>query len=174
MLAVKALYLLPSSPLPSLLASEDLASSSFGNLFFWLTLVCWMRASWILIIGSSNSRVPLLGIFLLFVFVYPCRSWIKLPTIALSPSSDSPHKTKLSAYKRPGNLSSPLLKSHSLPPISIFISFITASIYTLKSQGNRIHSCLTPLLILKHSPSPPANIHTLDAIQQFTTQIIHS
>ena len=33
---------------------------------------------------SSNSRVPLPGLFLLLVFVYSCRSWLKLPTPLLS------------------------------------------------------------------------------------------
>ena len=85
-LAVKALlrpYFLPSSPLRSLLTSEDLASSSWK----FALLVhpdCLMRASWILTFWSSNSRVPLPGLFFLFVSIYFCRSWSKLPTFLLS------------------------------------------------------------------------------------------
>ena len=33
-------------------------------------LDCWMRAPWILTFWSSNSRVPLLGLSLLFVFLF--------------------------------------------------------------------------------------------------------
>ena len=65
----------------------------------------------------------------------------KSSTIALSSSSNSPHKIKSSAYKTPGNLYS-LPSSWNLaplPPIPIFTSFITASIYTLNSQGDMIH-----------------------------------
>ena len=40
-------------------------------------------------------------------------------------------------------------------PIPIFTSFITASIYTLKSQVDIIHPCLTPLSILNQSFSLP-------------------
>ena len=38
-----------------------------------------------------------------------------------------------------------------LLPLPIFYSFITESIYVLKSQGDMIQTCLTPLAILKHS-----------------------
>ena len=53
------------------------------------------------------------------------------------------------------SLSHPPGISIALLPISIFTSFITASIYTLNSQGDMIHPCLTPLSILNHSLSPP-------------------
>ena len=82
LLGVNALlrpYLLPSSPLRSLLVSEDLANSH-GSSPFWVTINCWMWGAWILTFWSSNSRVPFLGLFLLFVFIYSCRSWLKLLT----------------------------------------------------------------------------------------------
>ena len=41
-----------------------------GNLPFWFTPDCLMPVSWILIFWNSNSRVPLPGLFLLFVPVY--------------------------------------------------------------------------------------------------------
>ena len=41
---------------------------------------CCLRAYWILTFWSSNSLMPLLGLFLMFIFVYSCRIWLKLPT----------------------------------------------------------------------------------------------
>ena len=70
-------------------------------------------------------------------------------------TTNSPHKTESSEYKRQDNLHS-LQSSWNLTPllpIPIFKSFITASSYTLKSQGDMIHTYLTPLSILKHSLS---------------------
>ena len=65
-------------------------------------------------------------------------------TIALSSSSNTPQRTKSSAYKRLGNLHY-LYSSRNLTPllpIPIFTSFISTSIYTLKSQGDMIHPAL--------------------------------
>ena len=76
----------------------------------------------------------------------------KCPTITFRSFSVSYHKIRLSAYKRPGNFLS-LHSENLIPilPIPIFTSFVTASMYMLKSQGNMIHLCLMPLSVLKHS-----------------------
>ena len=62
------------------------------------------------------------------------------PTVTFRSPSDSPHTTKSSAYKRPGNLH-PLLSPRNLTPllpIPIFTSFITASIYTLNKLKKKV------------------------------------
>ena len=68
---------------------ERIGSSSLvisgGKLFMeicsiWSTLNCWMRVLWIWKLWVPKSWVTLLGLFLLFVSVYSCRSWLKLPT----------------------------------------------------------------------------------------------
>ena len=73
-LAMKALlhpYLLPSSPLCSLLASEDLANSSkkFALLvhpgLLDVGIMCFNDL-------ELNSQVPFLGLFLLFISVDSC------------------------------------------------------------------------------------------------------
>ena len=53
---------------------------------------------------------------------------------------------------------SPILRKLT-PLLSIPISFITPSIYTLNSQGDTIHPCLTPLSILNSSLTPPFTLN---------------
>ena len=75
----------------------------------------------------------------------------KHPTIALRYSSDSPHRTKSSAYKRPGNLQF-LSFSRNLSPllsIPIITSFIMASICTEKPREH-----YTTLSLATVIPSP--------------------
>ena len=86
LLAVKALlrpYFLPFIPLRSLLALR-MWSVPLGNLMFSFTIDCWMRASRILTFWSSNSRVRLPALFLLFISVYFFRSCSKLLNFLLS------------------------------------------------------------------------------------------
>ena len=68
---------------------------------------------------------------------------------------NSPQRTKLSAHKRPGNhySFSSSMNLYPILPTPIFTSFITAFIYTLKSQGDMMQPCLTPLSILNCSLS---------------------
>ena len=83
-------------------------------------------------------------------------TWTNRPTIILRSSFYSPHRTKSSGYKRPGYLRS-LASYRSLNlllPILIFTSFITPSIYTLKSQRNMTHPCLTSLSIQYSGTTP--------------------
>ena len=54
-------------------------------------------------------------------------------------SSNSPHSTRSSAYKRPCNLHS-LPSSENLTPILPI--FITSFIYSLKNHGDMTHLCL--------------------------------
>ena len=86
---------------------------------------------------------------------------IKPSTITLRSYSDSPHKNQVICIQevRQSPLSSLFLKSHSPPPHPHFhLLHHFVHIYTLKSQGDIIHTCLTPLLILKHSLSPPFSL----------------
>ena len=102
--------------------------------------------------SSLLNTITLLLFAFIFRYLLPFRSllhtWTKCPTFTFRCSSDSPYKTKSSACKRPGNL-------HSLPSsrnltsillIPIFTSFITVSIYTLKSQGDTTlcHTTINP------------------------------
>ena len=83
-LAVKALlhpYLLPSSPLGSLLASEDLACFSWK---FALLVHTRFFGAGIVDFNVLEFKYTLLGLFFMFVLVYSCRSWLKLPTPFLS------------------------------------------------------------------------------------------
>ena len=106
----------------------------------------------------------------------------KRPTITFRPSSNSTQNQIIYILEtKQSPLSSLLQKPNSHPPHPHFTSFITASIYTLKSQEDMMHPCLTPLSILKQSLFPPFTltkfrllILTLNTIQQFTTCIIHA
>ena len=67
------------------------------------------------------------------------------------------HATHLNYFASSGPL---LLSDHrpillTISPSPLSSCFITASLYNLKSQGNMMQPCLTPLSILKHSLSPP-------------------
>src|SRR5678816_4300569 len=83
-----------------------------------------------------------------------------LPNLSTNPlklSSDSPQRTKSSAYNREGTLhSSPFSTILTpFPAIPTSNSFITPSIYKLNNQGDITQPCLTPLLILNQSPLTP-------------------
>ena len=82
-----------------------------------------------------------------------------LQNIPTSPSSLLPtHQTKPSHLHTTGQAISTLSSSWNLTPlfpIPIFTSFLTASIYTLKSQEDTIQPCLIPSSILKYSLSQP-------------------
>src|SRR5678816_3491352 len=83
-----------------------------------------------------------------------------LPNLSTNPlklSSDSPHRTKSSAYNRYGTLHSTPFSTilTPFPAIPTSNSFITPSIYKLNNQGDITQPCLTPLLILNQSPLTP-------------------
>ena len=109
---------------------------------------------------TSHFNPSLLNTISLILSVVTFRPFLqytstKRPTISFRSSFNSPYKTKSSAYKRPGSLHSSLFqKSHSYPPHSDFHLFHHC-IHRLKSQVDRIQSCLTAWSILKHSLSSP-------------------
>ena len=74
MKALLRLYFFPSSLLRSLLASEDLASSSWK-----FALIVYLH-----LLDGVIVDFNVLEFILLFVFVYSCQSWLKLPTPLLN------------------------------------------------------------------------------------------